>query len=484
MSFEDLGQKGRGEERTTNTGTAPKIQETHVGMIGLALMGSSLARNIESKGFSCGVYNLEPELTTSFIESYGSGNFIPSNSLEGLVRSLTSPRQIFIMVKAGKPVDSVLEQLLPLLDPGDIVIDGGNTFFRETERRQEQCAKFGVHLLGVGVSGGGEGALKGPCIMPGGDRVAWEKVSPLLAAIAAKADDGAPCTQYIGAGAAGHFVKMVHNGIEYGDMQLIAESYHLLSALGGYSPPEMSEIYQRWNKGDLSSYLVGLTANVLAEKDPKGRGFLIDKVLDEAEQKGTGKWTTQEALNLGVPIPTITAAVDARQISAIKGERIEAAKILTGPIPTKEAALRGSFESVIESALLAAKIITYAQGMALLSNSSREYGWDLNLSEIAGIWRNGCIIRASLLSEIRSAFANDPECPNMMCAGEFSGVLAETTEDLRRVVSTAISSGVPVPALSSALAYYDAYRTARLPQNLIQLQRERFGGHGFKRIDS
>jgi len=458
----------------------------HVGMIGLAVMGSNLARNIESRGFPVAVYNRSGDVTKEFMGKFGTSNGKPANfvagyTMEEFVQNMESPRQIFIMIKAGPAVDAVIDQLIPLLSKGDIIIDGGNAYFKDTIRREERCTSAGINFLGIGISGGEEGALKGPSLMSGGPRDAWKIVAPLLEKIAAQADG--PCTNYVGPNGAGHFVKMVHNGIEYGDMQLIAEAYDILRTVVGCKPDELSTIFADWNNGVLLSYLIEITAKVFKKKDPEGSGYLVDKILDKAGQKGTGAWTAQVALDLGVSIPTISAAVDARTLSSIKDERMKASKEFSGPAPQDFTGNRAEFIKAVHDALYSSKIMSYAQGMALLSAASKHWKWDLKLHEIAAMWKGGCIIRAKFLDEIRRAFSADSNLSNLLLDPFMKKQVTECVPNLRKVVGMAVARGVPVPGFSASIGYFDSYRTAELPQNLTQAQRDFFGAHTYERKD-
>lgn len=452
------------------------------GLIGLAVMGQNLALNIESRGYSVAVYNRTAERTREFAETRAADKrIVPTYTLEEFVQALERPRRILLMVKAGKPVDEIIQQITPLLDKGDLLIDGGNSFFMDTERRSAQLEAAGLLYIGTGVSGGEEGALKGPSIMPGGQPEAYALVEEMFRAIAAKVD-GDPCVSYIGPRGAGHYVKMVHNGIEYGDMQLISEAYDILHRGLGLSAAELHDIFTEWNKGELSSYLIEITANIFSKIDPDTGKPLVEVILDEAEQKGTGKWTSQNALDVGVPIPTINSAVEGRLLSAYKAERVAASKVLRGPTP----AFRGDRAAFIEDvrrALYASKVCSYAQGMALLRAASREYGYNLRLAELARIWRGGCIIRAKLLGRIREAFLRDPDLPNLLLDAEFKEAVESRQDSWRRVIQTAVEMGIPCAAMSVSLAYFDAYRSERLPANLLQAQRDYFGAHTYKRID-
>lgn len=453
-----------------------------IAMVGLGVMGSNLALNIESRGFACAVYNRNRQVTDEFMARHAGRRFLAASSAEELVEILGSPRQIFLMIKAGDPVDEMIGQLVPFLGKDDVLIDGGNSFFKDTQRRVELCRNAGVKLLGVGISGGEEGALRGPSIMPGGPREGWKVVSGLLSKIAAQVD-GKPCTSYIGPGGSGHFVKMVHNGIEYGDMQLIAETYDILRRLLGLQAPDMADIFEKWNDSSLSSYLIEITAHILRRRNDSGEGYLIDRILDKAEQKGTGRWTIEAALELGVPIPTLAAAVDARLISSHKTQRESTAlRFATPETPLKEKARREVIDAV-RDALYCAKIMAYAQGMALLSRASQEWKWKLQLDEIAAIWKGGCIIRARFLEEIRRAFRSGETIENLMLDPIMSQYLVQSIKQLRRAVGLAVENGIPVPAFSASLAYFDSYRCTSLPQNLTQAQRDFFGAHTYERTD-
>ncbi|MDZ7373341.1 MAG: decarboxylating NADP(+)-dependent phosphogluconate dehydrogenase [candidate division KSB1 bacterium] len=453
-----------------------------IGLIGLAVMGENLALNIESKGFGVAVYNRTVEKVDKFVEGRGKGKNIQGcHSIEELVASLKRPRKIILMVKAGKPVDDFIEQLIPHLEPGDIIIDGGNSYFKDTMRRTEYVESKGLLYIGTGISGGEEGALRGPSIMPGGSPAAWPHVKPIFQAIAAKVDDGTPCADWVGPNGAGHFVKMVHNGIEYGDMQLIAESYHIMRDLLGMTPDEMSDVFAEWNKGELNSYLIEITADILAYKDTDGQP-LVDKILDTAGQKGTGKWTSMESLDLGIPLTLVTQAVYARFLSAMKDERVAASKVLQGPNGKYE----GNRDQMIEDirrALYASKIVSYAQGFTLMRAASVEYGWNLNYGNIALLWRNGCIIRSVFLGKIKEAFDRDPNLPNLLLDPFFKEKVESTQDSWRRVAAAALMYGIPVPAMTAALTYYDGYRAERLPANLTQAQRDYFGAHQYERVD-
>ena len=455
-------------------------------MIGLAVMGSNLARNIESRGFPVAVYNRTGEVTKEFMAKFGThegkpAGFVASYTMEDFVKSMKAPRQIFIMVKAGAGTDAVIDQLAPLLDKGDIVIDGGNAYFKDTIRREHKLQAMGLNFLGIGISGGEEGALKGPSLMPGGPRDAWKIVAPLLEKIAAQADGA--CTNYVGPDGAGHFVKMVHNGIEYGDMQLIAEAYDILRNVVGCKPEELASIFSTWNGGVLSSYLIEITAKIFAKKDPEGAGALVDKILDKAGQKGTGTWTAQVALDLGISIPTISSAVDARTLSSMKDERVKASKEFKGPSVEDFTGNREEFITAVHDALYASKIMSYAQGMNLIAAASKQWNWDLKLHEIAAMWKGGCIIRAKFLDEIRRAFASNPAPSNLLIDSFMKAEVTRCVPNLRKVVGTAVSRGVPVLGFAASLGYFDSFRTASLPQNLTQAQRDFFGAHTYERTD-
>jgi 6-phosphogluconate dehydrogenase len=455
------------------------------GMIGLAVMGRNLALNISDHKFTVAVWNLEQPVTDKFVadNSTDKNKFVGTKTLAEFVGALEKPRRIMMMIKAGKPVDEVLTQLKPLLEAGDIVIDGGNTHFVETRRREEEMRKLGVNFVGMGVSGGEEGARRGPSLMPGGEKAAWERLKPVLESIAAKTDSG-PCVTHCGPDGAGHFVKMVHNGIEYGDMQLIAEAYDVLSRGLGMSAPEIGEVFRTWNEGALQSFLIELTAKVLVVKDPETGKPLVDLVEDRAGQKGTGKWTAEIALDLGIPIPTITAAIDGRGLSSMKDQRLLAAKRIRGVTTGKvDAADKQALIGAVHDALLAAKICSYAQGLQLIQAGSDKYKWGITLKEIARIWKGGCIIRARLLDDIMRAYERDAGLANLMLDEQFEGRLQAAQPNWRRAVSLAQGLGIPVPAFSASLAYFDSYRTARLPQNLTQAQRDAFGAHTYQRTD-
>jgi 6-phosphogluconate dehydrogenase len=453
------------------------------GVIGLAVMGENIALNVERNGFPIAVYNRSREKTDAFMAQRAPGrNVKAAFTLEEFVASLERPRKILVMVQAGKPVDAVIAQLKPLLDEGDIIIDGGNSWFEDTERRTQELEPVGLRFIGMGVSGGEEGALNGPSLMPGGTPSSYEYLSPILNKIAAQVDDG-PCVTYIGPGGSGHYVKMVHNGIEYGDMQLIAEAYDLLKNVAGLSASQLHEVFTEWNTTDeLNSFLIEITSNIFPYVDPETKKPLVDLIVDAAGQKGTGRWTVQTALELGVAIPTITAAVNARIMSSIKDERVAASHSLTGPSAKFDGDVK-DFVNKVRDALYCSKICSYAQGMALLSTASQTYKWDLTLSEMARIWKGGCIIRAGFLNKIKKAFNENPALPNLLLAPEFKQTILDRQDAWREVIMTAAKVGIPVPAFSASLDYFDSYRRDRLPQNLTQAQRDYFGAHTYKRLD-
>ena len=457
------------------------MKSTHIGLIGLGVMGENLALNLERNGFSVTGFDLDANKRDSFAKRTASLQACAVHSLAELVVNLQLPRRVWIMVPAGAPVDAVLSELRPLLSPGDVVIDGGNTLYKDTQRRIDSLEGTGILYVGSGVSGGEEGALHGPALMPGGSPEAWPLVRPFLQAIAAKAEDGQACCEWMGPGGAGHFVKMVHNGIEYADMQMICEAYALMKSLG-MTPMPMSAVFREWGQGELSSYLIDITADILAHKDPETGNALVDMILDTAEQKGTGKWTSQIALDLGVSAPTIADAVFARTMSAVQPERVVASKLLKGPKPQMVQNLEAMLPK-IQKALLAAKICAYAQGFALIRAGDKEHDWQLPMDKVASVWRAGCIIRAHLLEDIRRAFANQNDLSNLLIDEHFVRLMAECQQDLREVVAMAALNGVAVPAFMSALSYYDAYRTERLPANLLQAQRDYFGAHTYQRLD-
>lgn len=458
------------------------MSKQQIGVVGLAVMGKNLALNIESRGFSVSVYNRSSSKTEEFLQESQGKNVVGTYSIEEFVQSLETPRKILLMVKAGAATDATIQSLLPHLEKGDILIDGGNTYYKDTQRRNQELAESGIHFIGTGVSGGEEGALKGPSIMPGGQKEAHELVKPILEAISAKVD-GEPCTTYIGPDGAGHYVKMVHNGIEYGDMQLISESYFILKHVAGLSAEELHEVFSEWNKGELDSYLIEITADIFTKVDEETNQPLVDVILDKAGQKGTGKWTSQSSLDLGVPLPIITESVFARYISAMKDERVEASQLIEGPKPAQSAENKQELIEAVRKALFMSKICSYAQGFAQMKAASDEYNWDLKYGEIAMIFRGGCIIRAAFLQQIKEAYDRNPELKNLLLDPYFKDIVESYQSSLRKVISLAVEQGVPVPSFSSALAYFDSYRTAVLPANLIQAQRDYFGAHTYERTD-
>ncbi len=453
------------------------------GVIGLAVMGENIALNIERNGFPIAVYNRSREKTDAFMKNRAEGkNVVAAYSLEEFVAALEKPRRILMMVQAGKPVDAVIGQLKPLLDPDDMIIDGGNSLYEDTERRVKDLEAAGFNFIGMGVSGGEEGALNGPSLMPGGSKAAYDAIEPIVTKIAAQVDDG-PCVTYIGQGGSGHFVKMVHNGIEYGDMQLIAEAYDLLKNVLGLGHKELHEIFAEWNKTEeLDSFLIEITADIFTKMDDETGKPLVELIVDKAGQKGTGRWTVMSALDIGVSIPTITAAVNARIMSAIKEEREIAAPQLTGPSASFDGDAK-AFVDKIRDALYCSKICSYAQGMDLLSKASELNGYSLDLGETARIWKGGCIIRAAFLNKIKHAYDQDSKLPNLLLAPEFKQTILDRQSAWREVIATAAKVGIPVPAFSASLDYFDSYRRSRLPQNLTQAQRDYFGAHTYERLD-
>ena len=462
------------------------MTKQQIGVVGMAVMGRNIALNIESRGYSVSLYNRTGSKTTEVLEQNPGKNLVGTYTVEEFVNSLESPRKILLMVQAGRGTDATIDALFPHLDKGDIVIDGGNTFFKDTIRRSERLAELGINFVGTGVSGGEEGALHGPSIMPGGPQSAYELVAPILRDISAKApEDGEPCVTYIGENGAGHYVKMVHNGIEYGDMQLIAESYDLLHRVLGLSAAEISQIFGEWNKGELDSFLMEISTQILATVDPSTGKPMVDVIMDRAGNKGTGKWTSQSALDLGEPLSLITESVFARYISTFKEERVAASQVIPGvdfQANLSEADKKDIIEAV-RQALYFSKIVSYAQGFAQMKAASQEYGWTLNYGEIAKIFRAGCIIRAKFLQKITDAYSKNPDLDNLMLDDYFLNILGSNQAAVRRVVTLAIQAGIPVPTFSSALAYYDSYRSPVLPANLIQAQRDLFGAHTYQRVD-
>ncbi|MBU1097569.1 MAG: decarboxylating NADP(+)-dependent phosphogluconate dehydrogenase [Bacteroidetes bacterium] len=458
------------------------MNKADIGLVGLAVMGENLVLNMESHGFTVAVFNRTTEKVVDFIKGRGKGkNVIGAKSVEELVANLKTPRKVMLMVKAGKPVDDFIEQLIPHLDKGDIVIDGGNSHFPDTIRRTKYLEEKGLFYIGTGVSGGEEGALKGPSIMPGGSTQAWEHVKPIFQSIAAKVEDGTPCCDWVGEDGAGHFVKMVHNGIEYGDMQLITEAYQIMKELLGLSNQEMYDVFKEWNEGELDSYLIEITRDIIAFKDEDG-GYLVEKILDTAGQKGTGKWTATASLDIGIPLTLIGEAVYARTLSAMKEERVEASKVLHGPTPEFKGDKKQFIED-IKQALYASKIVSYAQGYVLMKYAAKEYNWNLNYGGIALMWRGGCIIRSIFLGKIKEAFDNNHDLTNLLLDPFFKEKIDRAQTAWRRVISTAVTNGIWIPAMSTALNYFDGYRNDRLPANLLQAQRDYFGAHMYERID-
>jgi 6-phosphogluconate dehydrogenase len=453
-----------------------------IGLIGLAVMGENLVLNMERNGFTVAVYNRTVEKVDKFMNARGKDKkFIGAHSIEEFVASLERPRKVMMLVKAGQAVDDFIEMVLPHLEEGDIIIDGGNSHFPDTIRRTKYVESKGLLFIGTGVSGGEEGALMGPSIMPGGSAEAWPHVKEIFQAISAKVEDGTPCCDWVGDNGAGHFVKMVHNGIEYGDMQLISEAYNLMKNLLGMSADEMYEVFKEWNEGELDSYLIEITRDILGYRDEDGEP-LLEKILDTAGQKGTGKWTGIEALDLGIPLTLIGESVFARCLSAIKEERVEASKVLSGPVPSFGGD-RAKFLNDIKSALYASKIVSYAQGYTLMREAAKEYGWELNYGGIALLWRGGCIIRSVFLTKIKDAFDQNSALPNLLLDPFFKEKVEAAQEGWRKVVATALVNGIPVPAFTTALNYFDGYRSERLPANMLQAQRDYFGAHTYERID-
>jgi 6-phosphogluconate dehydrogenase len=458
------------------------MKKSDLGLIGLAVMGQNLVLNMNDHGYKVSVYNRTTSKTEEFLDGNAKGTeVVGTYSLEELVDSLKTPRRVMLMIKAGKPVDIVIDQLIPLLETGDIIIDGGNSNFRDTIRRTEYVESQGLYYVGTGVSGGEEGARTGPSIMPGGSHQAWPHVKDILQDVAAKVDDGTPCCDWVGSDGAGHFVKMVHNGIEYGDMQLISEAYHLMKSVLGMSAEEMHEVFARWDQGKLDSYLIEITADIFTYRDEDGEP-LLEKILDAAGQKGTGRWTAINALEQGIPLTLIMEAVQARSLSALKEERVAASEVLSGPDGDFDGD-RDAFLQNLEQALYASKIISYTQGYMLMRAAADEYDWDLDYGSIALMWREGCIIRSVFLGDIRDAFARQPDLPNLLLDSYFEEQVESAQMAWRRVVAQAVKVGIPIPSMSSALAFYDGYRHARLPANMIQAQRDYFGAHTYERVD-
>ncbi|KLU16814.1 MULTISPECIES: NADP-dependent phosphogluconate dehydrogenase [Xenorhabdus] len=457
------------------------MSKQQIGVVGMAVMGRNLALNIESRGYSVSIFNRSSDKTDEVIAENPGKKLVPSYSIEAFVGSLEKPRRILLMVKAGEATDKTIASLMPHLDKGDILIDGGNTYFQDTIRRNRELSAQGINFIGTGVSGGEEGALKGPSIMPGGQKEAYELVAPILKEIAAQVD-GEPCVTYIGADGAGHYVKMVHNGIEYGDMQLIAEAYSLLKNSLDLSNQALAEVFSDWNQGELSSYLIEITADIFRKQDEDGK-YLVDVILDEAANKGTGKWTSQSSLDLGIPVTLITESVFARYISSLKDQRVAASKVLSGPEVQPFNGDKAEFIEKVRRALYLGKIVSYAQGFQQLKAASDEHNWDLNYGEIAKIFRAGCIIRAQFLQKITDAYNENPAIANLLLAPYFKQIADEYQQALRDVVSYGVQNGIPTPTFSAAISYYDSYRSSVLPANLIQAQRDYFGAHTYKRTD-
>ncbi len=454
-----------------------------IGLIGLAVMGENLVLNMESKGFNVAVFNRTWEVTEKFAAERAKGkNIQPTRTVEELIGALKKPRKLMMMIKAGKPVDMVIGEVAPLLEKGDVLIDGGNSLFTDTQRRCKDLEGKGIHYVGMGVSGGEEGALKGPSLMPGGSRDSWEIIAPIFRKIAAQVD-GEPCCRYMGPDGAGHYVKMVHNGIEYGDMQLICEAYAIMKDVLGLEANELAGIFTDWNRGDLDSYLIEITSKIFRKMDPETGKPLVDVILDKAGQKGTGLWTLQSAIAISVVISTINAAVEARVISSRKEDRVASSKILPQSNPKEFKGDRKQLIEAVRQALYASKIVSYAQGMELLGAASHQYNWNLNFGDIATIWRGGCIIRAKFLNRIVEAYKRDPALHNLMLDSYFRDIIANTQDNWRVAISNAVEHGVAVPAFSASLAYFDSYRSARLPSNLLQAQRDFFGAHTYERVD-
>jgi len=458
------------------------MAQAQFGVIGLAVMGENLALNIEEHGFPVAVWNREGTVTDKFIEKHAGKKFTGTKTLEELVQAIERPRRIMMMIKAGAPVDMTIDKLAPLMDEGDVIIDGGNSWFKDTQERTKRLEDKKLHFVGSGVSGGEEGARFGPSLMPGGSKESWEAIKPVFEAIAAKSDSG-PCVTHVGPDGAGHFVKMVHNGIEYGDMQLIAEAYEMLRRGLGADAEELAAIFDEWNHGPLESFLIEITAHIFRVKDPESGAPLVDKVLDKAGQKGTGKWTAQIALDLGVSIPTIAAAIDARVLSSMKDERVAASKVLHGPSEKPQTGDRKQFIKDVHDALYVSKICSYAQGMALIQAGSREWSWSIDMREMARIWKGGCIIRARFLDPIMRAYERNANLTNLLLDDEFSADVQKSQPSWRRTVAFAQANGIAVPSMSASLSYFDAYRSAELPQNLTQAQRDYFGSHTYQRND-
>lgn len=460
------------------------MKKAEIGVIGMAVMGKNLALNIESRGYSVSIYNRTTSKVSDVVKEHPNKNLHLQTTIEEFVDSLEVPRRIVLMVQAGPGTDAVIQQVLPHLDKGDVLIDGGNTFFKDTMRRNDELSESGINFIGTGVSGGEEGALLGPSIMPGGQKEAYDLIAPILKEISAKASaDGEPCVTYIGPNGAGHFVKMIHNGIEYGDMQLIAEAYHIMHSLAGISNDEIANIFKKWNEGELDSFLIEITADLLTKKDPETGSDMVDIILDSAGNKGTGKWMSQNALDLGEPLSLITESVFARYISALKEQRIEASKILTGPKEINKTFDKNELVEELRKALYFSKIMSYGQGFSQMRTASEKYNWDLQYGEIAKIWRGGCIIRAQFLQKITDAYEKDPELKNLLLNDYFENITRQYQKSVRNIVGVAVQAGIPVPGFSSAISYYDSYRSEILPANIIQAQRDYFGAHTYERVD-
>ena len=454
-----------------------------IGLVGLAVMGENLVLNMESHGFTVAVFNRTTARVDEFVNGRGKGKkFVGCHTVQELVAALKRPRKIMMMVKAGPAVDQVIGEIAPLLEPGDILIDGGNTHYPDTTRRTKELAAKGLHFIGTGVSGGEEGALLGPSIMPGGDPSAWPAVKPIFQAIAAKVDDGSPCCDWVGNDGAGHFVKMVHNGIEYGDMQLICEAYHLMSSILGLNADELHQVFAKWNTGPLDSYLIEITRDIFGYKDPETGKPLVESILDAAGQKGTGKWTVEAALDTGTPLTLITEAVFARILSSKKEERVAASKLIGGPTPSFSGD-RQAFIDDVEMALYASKIMSYAQGYGLMNAMSQEHKWEINNGGVALMWRGGCIIRSAFLGKIKEAFDRNATLANLLLDPFFLGEVEKAQGGWRRALAAGVTNGIPMPAMTAALSYFDGYRTGRLPANLLQAQRDYFGAHTYERTD-
>lgn len=460
------------------------MDKPQIGVIGMAVMGKNLALNIESRGYTVAIYNRTAAKTETVAKEHSDKNLVPSYTIEDFVNSLEKPRRIMMMVKAGRGTDAVIEQLLPLLDKGDVLIDGGNTYYEDTVRRNKELDKSGINFIGMGVSGGELGALQGPSMMPGGQKEAYDLVAPILEQMAAKADDGQPCVTYIGPNGAGHYVKMVHNGIEYGDMQLIAESYSLLSNIYDGNLDEIADIFKDWNNGELSSYLIEITSDILRRRDDQGSDdYIVNKILDKAGNKGTGKWSSQSALELGVPQSLITESVYARYISTFKEQRVNASKVFPNTTKQNVKVDKKEFVEKIREALYFSKIMSYAQGFAQMDAASKQNEWDLNFGEIAKIWRAGCIIRAEFLQNITDAYDKKSDLDNLLLDSYFMDIGTKYQESVRDVITYAVKAGIPVPGFMAAISYFDSYRSEVLPANLIQAQRDYFGAHTYERND-